>query len=413
MFGHKYKELVCRKPYFLLTLASENEPKDDFHKMKKTLFCMLLATSCVAMAQKPIKVQGIIENSKEDMNLVIHLEKNMGHGDLSDNGDTIRVRKGKFSYEKNLTGITLAWIGGGEFKGVMPCNVLLVPGEKLRLTLKGEEFFYGGSKIYQECNATDLATTPYYKDFSEYYEKALNTMEKIPESEREAMARKMEDTLRTKMATYNEKLAEYLDTHTSSEGAMLYLSQNVGAEDVYKKMSEDIRQGRVGQYLKAQMDHQAVLRAQQEKAAAEEAAKLEAMKSSPAKDFTLKDLKGNDLSLSSLRGKYVVLDFWGSWCGWCIKGIPEMKKYYEKYAGKFEILGIDCNDSDAAWRKAVEQYELPWLHVYNPRESSVLSDYAIQGFPTKIIIDPEGRIAEIVVGESQDFYDFLDKIFGN
>ena len=47
-----------------------------------------------------------------------------------------------------------------------------------------------------------------------------------------------------------------------------------------------------------------------------------------APDFTLKDLQGNDLSLSSLRGKYVVLDFWGSWCGWCIKGIPDMKKYY-------------------------------------------------------------------------------------
>ena len=45
-----------------------------------------------------------------------------------------------------------------------------------------------------------------------------------------------------------------------------------------------------------------------------------------APDFTLKDLQGNDLSLSSLRGKYVVLDFWGSWCGWCIKGIPDMKE---------------------------------------------------------------------------------------
>ena len=46
-----------------------------------------------------------------------------------------------------------------------------------------------------------------------------------------------------------------------------------------------------------------------------------------APDFTLNDINGNPLTLSSLRGKYVILDFWGSWCGWCIKGIPQMKEY--------------------------------------------------------------------------------------
>ena len=81
----------------------------------------------------------------------------------------------------------------------------------------------------------------------------------------------------------------------------------------------------------------------------------------PAPDFTLNDLNGQPLSLSSLRGKYVVLDFWGSWCGWCIKGIPDMKKYYEKYKGKLEILGIDCRDTEEKWKAAVEKHELPWL----------------------------------------------------
>ena len=70
-----------------------------------------------------------------------------------------------------------------------------------------------------------------------------------------------------------------------------------------------------------------------------------------APDFTLKDLQGNDLALSSLRGKYVVLDFWGSWCGWCIKGIPDMKKYYDKYKDRMEILGIDCRDTEAKWKQ--------------------------------------------------------------
>lgn len=130
-----------------------------------------------------------------------------------------------------------------------------------------------------------------------------------------------------------------------------------------------------------------------------------------APDFELKDIDGQPLKLSSLRGKYVVLDFWGSWCVWCIKGIPAMKEAYMKHAGKFEILGIDCSDPEEKWKEAVKHYELPWLHVYNPNDSRVLEDYGIEGFPTKIIIDPEGKIVKTIVGEDPAFYTFLDELF--
>ena len=130
-----------------------------------------------------------------------------------------------------------------------------------------------------------------------------------------------------------------------------------------------------------------------------------------APDFELNDINGKPLKLSSLRGKYVVLDFWGAWCRWCIKGIPEMKEAYKKYAGKFEILGIDCNDTEEKWKQTVAYYELPWLHVYNTKDSKVLEDYAIEGFPTKVIIDPEGRIVKTVIGEDPAFYTFLDSLF--
>ncbi|MCR4581986.1 MAG: TlpA family protein disulfide reductase [Prevotella sp.] len=130
-----------------------------------------------------------------------------------------------------------------------------------------------------------------------------------------------------------------------------------------------------------------------------------------APDFTLKDINGKELSLSSLRGKYVILDFWGSWCIWCIKGFPKMKEYYQKYQGKFEILGIDCNESEEKWKAAVEQLQLPWLHVYCPNDNDVLEKYGIQGFPTKILVDPQGNVAKVVMGEDPAFYTFLDQQF--
>ena len=131
-----------------------------------------------------------------------------------------------------------------------------------------------------------------------------------------------------------------------------------------------------------------------------------------AKDFTLKDINGNDLSLSNLRGKYVVLDFWGSWCGWCMKGLPDMKAAYEKHKDHLEILGIDCNEPELIWKKTVEENAIPWLHVYNPDDSQVLADYGIEGFPTKVVIDPEGRILKTVVGETPEFYTYLDNLLG-
>ena len=130
-----------------------------------------------------------------------------------------------------------------------------------------------------------------------------------------------------------------------------------------------------------------------------------------APDFTLNDIQGKPLTLSSLRGKYVILDFWGSWCPWCIKGFPQMKEYYKKYEGKFEILGIDCNDPEEKWKAAVEQHELPWLQVYCPRSSKLLEEYSIQGFPTKIVIGPEGQIVKTIIGEDPAFYTFLDELF--
>ena len=131
---------------------------------------------------------------------------------------------------------------------------------------------------------------------------------------------------------------------------------------------------------------------------------------SEAPDFTLADINGGQQSLKALRGKVVVIDFWGSWCGWCIKGFPKMKEYYEKYKGKMEILGVDCNDTQQAWRKAVADNALPWLHVYCPKESPLLGQYQIQGFPTKVIVSAEGKIVRTIIGEDPQFYTFLDEL---
>lgn len=133
-----------------------------------------------------------------------------------------------------------------------------------------------------------------------------------------------------------------------------------------------------------------------------------------APEFKLNDNNGTAVALSSFRGKWVVLDFWGTWCGYCLQGIPDMKSAYEKHRAKCEFISIDCNDDHDKWVAALDKYQMPWVHLYNSEnsapEENVSVRYAIEGYPTKIIITPEGVIHKIFVGESSDFYDELNRV---
>ncbi len=141
-----------------------------------------------------------------------------------------------------------------------------------------------------------------------------------------------------------------------------------------------------------------------------EASKVEAT----APDFTLNDINGKPFTLSTTHGKWRVLDFWGSWCMPCIKGMPEMKQTYKKYGGKVEFVGICCNDKQERWQKAVSDHALPWVQLFNPRDIEYRQDplvlYNIKAFPTKIILTPEGTIHKIFVGETPDFYNELENV---
>ncbi len=132
-----------------------------------------------------------------------------------------------------------------------------------------------------------------------------------------------------------------------------------------------------------------------------------------APDFTLCDPQGKEWKLSQLQGKWVVLDFWGTWCGYCLQGIPEMKKYEFKYREQCTFVSIDCKDSHETWIAELEKYHMPWLQLYNPsngnKDLSIV--YGILGFPSKFIITPEGYIHNIFVGEDSEFYNTLDQLF--
>ncbi len=115
----------------------------------------------------------------------------------------------------------------------------------------------------------------------------------------------------------------------------------------------------------------------------------------PAPNFTLHDRSGKAVSLSSLKGQYVLIDFWASWCGPCRAESPNMVKLYNKFKGKnFEILGVSLDGSEDAWNGAIEKDGLTWLHVSDLMQwnSPVVALYGIDGIPATVIVDPNGII---------------------
>lgn len=127
-----------------------------------------------------------------------------------------------------------------------------------------------------------------------------------------------------------------------------------------------------------------------------------------APHFKLKSLDGSMVTLESFKGKWVLLDFWGSWCGWCIKDFPRLETIYNGYKSKLEVVGIACNDTDEQWRKAVEKHKLPWANLLSDGEVEI--EYAIVAYPSKILINPQGEISLMDNDDSSTFYDELSKI---
>ena len=352
--------------------------------------------------------------NKNELRVKCNLE---GVGDtlivsIGDQDTTITGEAGKFDFTLPLSQVerVVAYTPGTNRMEEQNFFFLTaVPGETAEVSGQlPDNYKINGSRFYENLSLIESEAKEAKKEFDDFIADLISRRD-AGESE-DSLNALYESKYEVLQKATEDKIMDIIKSNSKNEAAATLVASFSDVESMRKAfdlLSDEVKNGRMKDIALKPINELEASEQREKESAAKQAPGVE------APDFTLNDINGKPFTLSSLRGNYVILDFWGSWCGWCIKGFPEMKQYYQKYKGKFEILGVDCSDTEEAWKKAVSENQLPWLHVFNPQDNKNLQEsYGITGYPTKIIVGPDGKIVKTIVGEDPKFYEFLDELFG-
>ena len=374
--------------------------------MKKLMFAMLAGMMALgAMAQDgKFTVKGTFEEIGDTVHFFF---RDLGTGEIrAFTGEMLEVTQDL----KDVSMLEIMqWVSEGKWSKEPYLTVPAIPGETLVVSKDDNgEIQLGGSQFYVDYNEAMKVVEPINREGDAFMEELRDKMNAgVPEEE-------LMDLYQQKVPVLLKQLSDavmgYVKAHPDQDAAAALIAQ-LPEDTQYLEPAIALLTERARNSVAANLYKKSLAAA---KGKQDEDALQEGMVGEMAPDFALMDIDGKMLALSSLRGKWVIIDFWGAWCKWCIKGMPDMKEYYAKYQDKLEILGVDCNDTVEKWKAAVAQHELPWLHVYwdkdDEKADNPLALYGVRGFPTKVVVNPEGKVAKIIVGEDPAFYEFLDEV---
>ncbi len=385
--------------------------------MKKLLlfiYCLGLSLVVSAKGETPL-ISGTIKGFGNDTVFIRYIE--LTNPTLK-RVDTVFAVKDRFSYSKKLAAATEFTLYTNHsflkrFNGRMylpetrMIKLILKPGGSVTLngvldktvltyTAKGD--------VFNETFASRRTNSLKIK--ADLVRKELQIDSMAYSGVDEKIVDKLDAELQIERIKSQQTDLEYIRTNPTQDLSAYYL--NAMPMDTFlvyvKTLDPKVRTGILAKGLDIQQE-------QMQKFKAIEEAQKRVSVGSIAPDFELNSINGNKVKLSDLKGKFIVIDFWGAWCFWCMKGVPQMKEYYAKYKDKVEFIGVDVRDTEAVWKSTVAKNEMNWVHVMNLTTVDVPVLYGVSGYPTKFILDPEMHIVARIIGESPEFYKKLDELF--
>jgi peroxiredoxin len=357
----------------------------------KIHFLAAFLLPAIALAQKPnFSISGQIGKLGKPAKVYI---------DYMDNGtnheDSALVVNGRFTFTGTVSGITtsrmsLDHTGEGKPHSIYAPNadvVYIYFGKENMVFTSADSLTNAtvtGSKVYDEfqnynkqIGGTIMALT-----------KAVNAdfASGTPAQQKDtAFTKAVDARFRRNIAKRTDKQFEFAKNNPNSYFALVALSESAGTkvdvnkvEPVYKALKAEYRNTDMGRELEQRIQ-----------AAGTTAVGMQ------APEFTQNNVEGKPISLSSLKGKYVLVEFWASWCAPCRAGNPNLVKQYEQYKDKgFEIISVSLDNVKEKWIDAIKKDGLPWLQVSDLKgwNNAVGRMYGVRAVPQSFLLDRDGKV---------------------
>jgi thiol-disulfide isomerase/thioredoxin len=366
--------------------------------IKIIIGALLLLPASFCVAQDKFEISGKLPGAGSDKKVILNYVNSEG----KDVKDSVLFKNGKFL----ISGTTA--FGHKAYLGLVPMK----KDTTRRNTARDYQEFYlekGKYKLtgtdsiakanimgpqvqtdYLEYNARTGAMLAQFKEISQrfskvYYAKVKDTVEiKKIQTEAKSVYAKIE-------AALDSFIFSHPDSYVTLDLIMANKTSVIDPETFgryYDALSKRVLTSFTGQKLTAKYD------------------KAKQIAIGKAVDFIQTDDKGNEFKLSSLRGKYVLVDFWASWCVPCRAENPHLLKAYNQLKTKgFEIVGISLDETKSAWLNAVKHDGMPWIQVSDLKgfKTEIAVKYGIAAIPQNFLINPEGIIiAKNLRGEDVD-----------
>lgn len=293
--------------------------------------------------------------------------------------DTISVVNNSFKTRGVVGSPVLSWIFSSDFK----VNIhFWLENSKITLKKGKEDYAISGSQAQKDQVVYDQLAASLLKrisiiDLELRKEKKNNNQQRIEELTNQKSVLESE-----KVDLAKSFVKQYPNSFVSLEQLAWLTQKNLlpskDLKTIFTSLGADVQNSNRGKQLSKGIEF-----------------KIESESIPLAKAFTLKDKDGIDVSLSNYKGKYLLIDFWASWCAPCREENPNVLKAYNEFHSKgLEILAISLDTKRADWLKAIEQDKLPWKHVSDLKgwKSDIVSLYRVGGIPDNFLVDPDGVI---------------------
>lgn len=360
--------------------------------MKKCTLALVFIFPFLAFAQKNatnLTINGTLKNIPDTINMVYASYMNNGTRVMD---SAVVTENGKYQFNLSITEPIRVQLMGRNMANkkarLVPKNVAMVFVEPGKVTINNVDSFANinvkGSKAHEEFTKLNTLDKSFNTQMEVLYKEYSNHM-KAQDKEAAAKTEAAIDALEAQQK--EEVYGTYLKANPNSPLAIYALSQYAGysidgdkIEPIFNTLSTENQNTFSGTELKRKI----------------EIAKKTGI-GKMAMDFTQNDTLGNPISLSSFKGKYVLVDFWASWCGPCRRENPNVVKVFNQYKDKgFHIIGVSLDQPGAKdrWMKAIHDDKLTWTHVSDLQfwNNEVAKQYGIQSIPQNLLLDPQGKI---------------------